>query len=163
MSLNHEATLNLQNYREYVNNISINDTINWQKQLFLSYSNTFRLYYTFYQKLWQTKFVDLIDVINFALLRFFLISHITVKNLNFRFSIVLQSSLVYFKYCLCQVSFISSRASRLFQVSRSPPRPTISLSRDALRSARKKWEEWGRGAFSWLATEAVVGTPRDLK
>ena len=44
MSSNHEATLNVQNYREYVNNISINDTINSQKQLFLSCSNTFRLY-----------------------------------------------------------------------------------------------------------------------
>ena len=39
---------------------------------------------------------------------------------------------------LFQVSLISSRAFRVFQVSRSPPRPTISLSRDVLRSARKK-------------------------
>ena len=46
MSSNHEATLKVQNYREYVNNISINDTINWQKQLFLSCSNTSRLYCT---------------------------------------------------------------------------------------------------------------------
>ena len=47
-----------------------------------------------------------------------------------------------------QVSFISSRASRVFQVSRSPSRPTISLSHEALWSARKKCEErWG-GAFS---------------
>ena len=44
MSSNHEATLSVQNYREYVNKISINDTINKQKQLFLSYYNTFRLY-----------------------------------------------------------------------------------------------------------------------
>ena len=44
-----------------------------------------------------------------------------------------------------QVSFISSRASRVFQVSRSPPRPTISLSREALRSARNKLEERSGG------------------
>ena len=39
---------------------------------------------------------------------------------------------------LFQVSFISSGASRVFQVLRSPPRSTISLSRDALEKARKK-------------------------
>ena len=39
--------------------------------------------YTFYQKLYQAKFVDLIEVNNFAFLRFFRISHIVVKNLNF--------------------------------------------------------------------------------
>ena len=44
---------------------------------------------------------------------------------------------------------VTTVESRLFQVSRSPPRPTISLSRDALRSVWRKWEEWGRGAFSW--------------
>ena len=37
----------------------------------------------------ETKFVDLIEVNNFASLRFFHISHIMVKNLNFRFSILL--------------------------------------------------------------------------
>ena len=36
----------------------------------------------------QTKFVDLIEVNNFALLRFFPIPHIVVKKLNFRFSIL---------------------------------------------------------------------------
>ena len=44
--------------------------------------------YTFYQKLFQTKFVELIEAINCALLRFFPISHILVKNLNTRLSIV---------------------------------------------------------------------------
>ena len=38
--------------------------------------------YTFYQKLCQTKFVDLIEVNNFEFLRFFRISHIIVKKLN---------------------------------------------------------------------------------
>ena len=42
----------------------------------------------FYQKLCQEKFVDLIEIDNFAFLRFFYISHIIVKNLNFRSSIV---------------------------------------------------------------------------
>ena len=41
--------------------------------------------YTFYYKLRQTKFVDLIEANNFANLRFFRISHITVKILNFGF------------------------------------------------------------------------------
>ena len=57
-----------------------------------------------------------------------------------------------------QVSFISSRASRLFQVSRSPPRPTISLSRDTLRSTRKKCEDRGRGAFSWYVNWGSGGS-----
>ena len=39
--------------------------------------------YTFDHKLCTTKFVDLIEVKNFAFLRFFRISHITVKKLNF--------------------------------------------------------------------------------
>ena len=45
--------------------------------------------YTFYQKLCQTKFVDLIETNNFVNLRFFRISHIIVKKLNFGFSILL--------------------------------------------------------------------------
>ena len=43
---------------------------------------------TFYQKLYQTKFVDLIETNNYANLRFFRISHIIVKKCIFRFSIV---------------------------------------------------------------------------
>ena len=68
-----------------------------------------------------------------------------------------------------QISFIqgliylTSRASPVFQVSRSSPRPTISLSRDALRSVRKKWEEWGRGAFSWYGYWGRGGDPSRLK
>ena len=42
----------------------------------------------FYQKLRQTKFVDLLETNNFVFLRFFRILHIIVKKLNFRFSIV---------------------------------------------------------------------------
>ena len=42
----------------------------------------------FYQKLCQTKFVDLIETNNFVNLRFFRISYIIVKKLNFGFSIV---------------------------------------------------------------------------
>ena len=45
--------------------------------------------YTFYQKQYQTKFVNLIEANNFALLRFFRILHILVKKLNFRFLIVI--------------------------------------------------------------------------
>ena len=41
-----------------------------------------------YQKLCGTKFVDLFETNNFVFLRFFRISHIIVKKLNFRFSIV---------------------------------------------------------------------------
>ena len=40
----------------------------------------------FYQKLCETKFADIIETNNFAHLRFFRISHIIVKKLNFRFS-----------------------------------------------------------------------------
>ena len=70
-----------------------------------------------------------------------------------------QSSLVYFKSLLFQVSFISIRASRVFQVSRSPSLPTISLSREALWSARKKCEErWG-GAFSRYGNWGSGGNP----
>ena len=75
----------------------------------------------------------------------------------------LQSSLVYFKSCLFRVSFISSRASPVFQVLRSPPSPTISLSRDALRSARKKSEEWRRGAFSRYGNWGSGGDPSRLE
>ena len=39
--------------------------------------------YMFYQKLCQTKFVDLFEANNFVFLRFFRISHIIVKKLNF--------------------------------------------------------------------------------
>ena len=39
--------------------------------------------YTLYQKLCQTKFVDFIEVNNFAFLSFFRISYIMVRNLNF--------------------------------------------------------------------------------
>ena len=42
----------------------------------------------FYQKLRQIKFVDLFETNNFVFLRFFRISHIIVKKLNFGFSIV---------------------------------------------------------------------------
>ena len=41
-----------------------------------------------YQELRQTKFVDLFEMNNFVFLRFFRISHIIVKKLNFGFSIV---------------------------------------------------------------------------
>ena len=44
--------------------------------------------YTFDKKLCQTTFLYLIEVNNFAFLRVFRISHIMIKNLNFRFSIV---------------------------------------------------------------------------
>ena len=44
MSSSHKATLNIQKYCKYVNNFLTNDTINLQKQLFLSCSNTFGLY-----------------------------------------------------------------------------------------------------------------------
>ena len=75
----------------------------------------------------------------------------TIRKFNFKNNVHnVQSSLIYFK-------------SRVFQVSRSLPHPTISLSREALRSARKKWEEWGEVHSVDMATEAVVGTPRDLK
>ena len=39
--------------------------------------------YRFDQKLYMTKFIDLIEMNDFAFLRFFRISHITVKRLNF--------------------------------------------------------------------------------
>ena len=42
----------------------------------------------FYEKLCETKFVDLSETNNFVFLRFFRISHIIVKKLNFGFSIV---------------------------------------------------------------------------
>ena len=42
----------------------------------------------FYQKLCQTKFEDLFETNNFVFLRFFRISHVTVKKLNYGFSIV---------------------------------------------------------------------------
>ena len=43
----------------------------------------------FYQKLCETKIVDLFETNNFVFLRFFRISHIIVKKkLNFGFSIV---------------------------------------------------------------------------
>ena len=41
----------------------------------------------FYQKLRQTKFVDIFETNNFVFLRFFRILHIIVKKLNFGFSI----------------------------------------------------------------------------
>ena len=44
--------------------------------------------YTSYQKLCQIKFVDLIEAKSFVFLRFYRISHILVKKLNFRFLIV---------------------------------------------------------------------------
>ena len=42
----------------------------------------------FYQKLCETKFVDLFETNNFVSSRFFRISHIIVKKLNFGFSIL---------------------------------------------------------------------------
>ena len=42
----------------------------------------------FHQKLCRSKFVDLFETNNFVFLRFFRISHIIVKKLNFGFSIV---------------------------------------------------------------------------
>ena len=42
----------------------------------------------FYQKLCETKFVDLFETNDFVFLRFFRISHIIVKKLNFGLSIV---------------------------------------------------------------------------
>ena len=42
----------------------------------------------FFQKLCETKFVDHFETNNFVFLRFFRISHIIVKKLNFGFSIV---------------------------------------------------------------------------
>ena len=42
----------------------------------------------FYQKLCETKFVDLFETNNFVFLRFFRILHIIAKKLNFGFSIV---------------------------------------------------------------------------
>ena len=41
----------------------------------------------FFQKLCETKFVDHFETNNFVFLRFFRISHIIVKKLNFEFSI----------------------------------------------------------------------------
>ena len=41
----------------------------------------------FFQKLCEKKFVDLFETNNFVFLRFFRISHIIVKKLNFGFSI----------------------------------------------------------------------------
>ena len=41
----------------------------------------------FFQKMFQTKFVDVFETNNFVFLRFFRISHIIVKKLNFGFSI----------------------------------------------------------------------------
>ena len=43
----------------------------------------------FFQKLCETKFVDLFETNNFVLLRFFRISHIIVKKFKFGFSIFL--------------------------------------------------------------------------
>ena len=57
MSSNHKATLNVQNYCKYVNNFLINDTINWQKQLFLSCSNTFQLYCIFQDQVERSAFI----------------------------------------------------------------------------------------------------------
>ena len=42
----------------------------------------------FYQKLRETKFVDLIETNKFVFLRFFRILHIIVTKLNFGFSII---------------------------------------------------------------------------
>ena len=42
----------------------------------------------FYEKLCETKFVDPFETNNLVFLRFFRISHIIVKKLNFGFSIV---------------------------------------------------------------------------
>ena len=47
----------------------------------------------FFQKLCETKFVDLFETNNFVFLRFFRISHIIVKKLNFGFSIVFFNSI----------------------------------------------------------------------
>ena len=41
----------------------------------------------FFQQLCETKFIDLFETNNFVFLRFFRISHIIVKKLNFGFSI----------------------------------------------------------------------------
>ena len=41
-----------------------------------------------------------------------------------------QLDILYIAWKYSQVSFISSRASRVFQVSRSAPRPTILLTRE---------------------------------
>ena len=41
----------------------------------------------FFQKLCETKLVDIFETNNFVFLRFFRISHIIVKKLNFGFSI----------------------------------------------------------------------------
>ena len=54
------------------------------KRIFWNYNEK----YMFYQKLRQTKFVDLFETNNFVFLRFFRIVHIIVKKLNFGFSIV---------------------------------------------------------------------------
>ena len=75
---------------------------------------------------------------------------ITVKSRLFQ--VLFISRLVYLK---SSVSCISS-----FTL---PPRPTISLSRDVLRSARKKWQEWGRGAFSWYDNWGSGGDPSQLE
>ena len=47
----------------------------------------------FFQKLYETKFVDLFETDNFAFLRFFRISHIIVKKLNFGFDFGCDSNL----------------------------------------------------------------------
>ena len=52
---------------------------------FLNFNHIFGNYnelYTFFQKLCQTKFVDLIETYNFANLRFFRVSYISVKKFN---------------------------------------------------------------------------------
>ena len=55
---------------------------------FISIRATFALKenekYTFCQEECQTKFVDLIEANNFAFMRFFLVPHIMVKEINFR-------------------------------------------------------------------------------
>ena len=43
--------------------------------------------YMFFHKLCKTKLVDLFETNNFVFLRFYRISHIIVKKLNFGFSI----------------------------------------------------------------------------
>ena len=58
---------------------------------FLNFKRIFwNLYekYMFYEKLRQTKFVDLFETNIFVFYRFFRILHIIVKKLNFGFSIV---------------------------------------------------------------------------
>ena len=58
---------------------------------FLIFNRIFKNFnakYTFYQKLCQTTFIDLIETNNFANLRFFYISHIIVNKWNFGFSIL---------------------------------------------------------------------------